>query len=142
MKKKEMDDAVQILEEKIRIYRPEATALVGKSIWESIFRAKHGRSIKKEEFQYGWQQETENLGTQVGDDWIGSRVFVAASTSGLAATLSPAEKQRIWNELGEWICIRREELGWKEDIDFLPGVCENLDTSAETDQIPQHEDND
>jgi TDG/mug DNA glycosylase family protein len=44
-----------------------------------------------------------------GQDWEGARVFVATSTSGLAATLLPAEKERIWKELGVWVQQRREE---------------------------------
>jgi thymine-DNA glycosylase len=130
LSKSEMDESVGILEEKIRKWRPESVCLVGKSIWESIWRAKHGRGIKKEEFKYGWQDEGENLGKIEGNDlvklesqnedalpgpstnradWKGARVFVATSTSGLAATLSPAEKERIWRELGVWVEQRRLE---------------------------------
>lgn len=42
-------------------------------------------------------------------DWPGARVFVATTTSGLAATMSLAEKQAVWNELGRWVVQRREE---------------------------------
>jgi TDG/mug DNA glycosylase family protein len=117
-----MDQGVAVLEEKTRRWRPGAVCLVGKSIWESIWRVKHGRPIKKHEFKYGWQDETENMG-QLGDhhdeeredgvdydgEWNGAQVFVATSTSGLAATLKPAEKEAIWRELGEWVEKRREE---------------------------------
>ena len=41
--------------------------------------------------------------------WPGSRVFVATSTSGLAASLRPEEKERIWKELGDWCVARRKE---------------------------------
>jgi G:T/U-mismatch repair DNA glycosylase len=47
--------------------------------------------------------------------WKGARVFVASSTSGLAATLSLEEKERIWRELGEWVENRREETRVKEE---------------------------
>jgi hypothetical protein len=59
---------------------------VGKSIWESIFRVLKGRSLKKDEFVYGWQ-EGEKLGVEedavdvedgeVIKGWEGARVFVA-----------------------------------------------------------------
>jgi len=111
LSKKEMDDSVEVLEEKIRTYRPEAVVIVGKSIWESLWRVRHGKKIKKEEFSYGWQDDTERMGViEDGDEqWAGSRVFVATSTSGLAATLPYAEKERIWRELGVWVEQRRTE---------------------------------
>jgi TDG/mug DNA glycosylase family protein len=108
LSKAEMDASVQILEEKIRKYKPEVVCIVGKSIWESIWRVRHGKPMKKEEFKYGWQGEEENMGTD-GREWRGSKTFVATSTSGLAATLLPAEKERIWRELGVWIEQRRAE---------------------------------
>lgn len=105
-----MDASVHVLEDKIRKYEPESVCIVGKSIWESIWRVKHGRKIKKEEFKYGWQDEEENMGnTDEGGKWEGAKVFVACSTSGLAATLLPAEKERIWRELGIWVEQRRGE---------------------------------
>ncbi len=100
--------------------------IVGKSIWESVWRVRHGRAIKPAEFRYGWQDASENMGVvgpggqpddereegvDYGDGgpWEGARVFVATSTSGLAATLRPAEKEQVWRELGEWVEKRREE---------------------------------
>ena len=108
LSKQEMDDGVAILEEKAAKYRPEALCIVGKSIWESIWRVRHGKNISKAQFKYGWQDETENMGVVEGE-WAGAKVFVASSTSGLAATLSPAEKQKIWDELGTWVKQRRLE---------------------------------
>ncbi|KAK1636009.1 uracil-DNA glycosylase-like protein, partial [Colletotrichum phormii] len=123
LSKAEMDEGVGALEDKVRGCRPEVVCIVGKSIWESIWRVRHGRGIKKEEFRYGWQDESENMGVVVkgeqeegmGDGieafeaWAGAKVFVATSTSGLAATLRPAEKERIWRELGAWCERRRAE---------------------------------
>ncbi|KAJ9137616.1 DNA glycosylase [Coniochaeta hoffmannii] len=132
LSKGEMDAGVAVLEEKVRRWRPEVTCVVGKSIWESIWRVRHGRGIRKEEFRYGWQEEGENMG-KVGaegmreeereegvdyggeGEWKGSRVFVACSTSGLAATLRPPEKEAIFRELGVWTERRREERRVKED---------------------------
>jgi len=119
----EMDAGVAALEDKARRWRPGAVCIVGKSIWESVWRVRHGRAIKKHEFAYGWQPDAENMGiVGPGDDaadveagvvadegWRGARVFVATSTSGLAATVSKQEKEKIWRELGAWVEQRREE---------------------------------
>jgi TDG/mug DNA glycosylase family protein len=150
LSKGEMDAGVAILEEKCRRYRPEVVCVVGKSIWESIFRVWRGRSLKKDEFAYGWQTErmgavppaADSAAVKVGADvrnyfvktevlsdeesgreaegqekvddddngpWEGARIFVATSTSGLAATVRPEEKKRIWKILGDWCVQRRKE---------------------------------
>lgn len=167
LSKAEMDEGVAELERKIALYRPESVALVGKSIWESVWRVKHGRGIKKGEFSYGWQGEGERMGKSKGtgtgkkagfgnskmgffggavqkktekegdkaadaddDDnnndndnndekketaneqdknWKGARVFVATTTSGLAASMSLREKEEIWTQLGSWVEGRRAE---------------------------------
>ncbi|KAL4932047.1 mismatch-specific DNA-glycosylase [Aspergillus undulatus] len=106
LSKAEMDAGVPILEAKVAEKKPECVCLVGKSIWESVWRARKGRAIKKEEFRYGWQDEEENMGKSEG--WEGARVFVATTTSGLAAGMSMAEKQAVWNELGAWVVERRQ----------------------------------
>ncbi|KAK0734215.1 uracil-DNA glycosylase-like protein, partial [Lasiosphaeria miniovina] len=127
----EMDAGVAALEAKARRWRPEAVCVVGKSIWESLWRVRHGgRGIKKDEFRYGWQDEGENMGVAAaaaaaaaGDGgreedvegvdyarpWNGAMVFVAPSTSGLAATMKLAEKEEVWRGLGEWVVKRRAE---------------------------------
>ncbi len=112
LSKQEMDASVEVLEEKIRKWRPEAVCIVGKGIWESVWRVRHGRGIRKEEFRFGWQDEGENMGKGGGDkdeEWKGASVFVATSTSGLAASLRPHEKEAIWKPLGEWVNKRRRE---------------------------------
>jgi len=112
-----MDDSVHVLEEKIARFRPLAVCIVGKSIWESVWRVRHGgKKIKKEEFRYGWQGEGENMGVVRGEGgWEGARVFVATTTSALAATMSMDEKKQIWRELGEWVEERRAERALKEE---------------------------
>lgn len=122
LSKAEMDQGVSILEDKVRKWRPQVVCMVGKSIWESVWRVRHGgKGIGKDEFKYGWQDEGENMG--IGDvaeedkiqgvvyaeGWAGARVFVASSTSGLAATLRPEEKEKIWRELGVWAEQQRAE---------------------------------
>lgn len=121
LSKAEMDEGVNVLEDKIRRWRPEAVCVVGKSIWESVWRVRHGKGIGKHEFKYGWQDDEENMGrgdvevkdkiegTVYAENWVGAKVFVASSTSGLAATLRPEEKERIWRELGLWVQHRRVE---------------------------------
>lgn len=106
LSKAEMDAGVPVLEAKVAMQRPEAVCLVGKSIWEAVWRARKGRAIRKEEFRYGWQDESENMGRCEG--WNGAPVFVATTTSGLAAGMSMAEKQAVWDELGKWVVSRRE----------------------------------
>jgi TDG/mug DNA glycosylase family protein len=107
LSKQEMAAGTPILEEKIRAFRPEAVCIVGKSIWQAIWRWKYKREIKKEEFKYGWQDEKERMGKE--GDWPGALVFVATATSGLAASLKPHEKEAIWKPFGEWVQKRREE---------------------------------
>ncbi|KAK1829223.1 G/U mismatch-specific uracil DNA glycosylase [Podospora conica] len=123
LSKAEMDAGVAGLEAKVRAWRPEVVCVVGKSIWEAVWRVRRGRGMRKGEFRYGWQEEGERMGVvgvgdregvaegvvDAGEGWKGARVFVASSTSGLAATLKPKEKEEIWNELGEWVVRRREE---------------------------------
>ncbi|KAK4242680.1 hypothetical protein C8A03DRAFT_40021 [Achaetomium macrosporum] len=125
LSKAEMDEGAAILEGKVRRWRPEAVCVVGKSIWESLWRVRHGRAIKASEFHYGWQDEGENMGiskdggvlredervegVDYSADWKGARIFVATSTSGLAATLKPKEKEDIWRGLGAWVERRRAE---------------------------------
>ncbi|RCI12619.1 hypothetical protein L249_0310 [Ophiocordyceps polyrhachis-furcata BCC 54312] len=93
----EMDAGLAVLEAKVGRWRPEAVCLVGKGIWDTVAR---GKMIPRTAFCYGWQHHCR-LGAVEGG-WEGAPVFVASSTSGLAASLSPAEKLRIWTELGDW----------------------------------------
>lgn len=111
LSKAEMDEGVAILEEKTRMFKPESVAIVGKSIWESIWRVRHGKKMKKEEFQYGWQDDSEKMGVVTSGDesWEGAKVFVATTTSGLAAGMRPHEKEEVWRGLGEWVETRRAE---------------------------------
>ncbi|KAL8776427.1 MAG: hypothetical protein Q9213_008276 [Squamulea squamosa] len=111
LSKAEMDAGVAELEAKIALQRPEAVAIVGKSIWESIWRVRHGSNMKKNQFKYGWQDDTERMGVVKTDDspWPGAKLFVATTTSGLAAGMKPYEKEEIWKDLGDWVAKRRAE---------------------------------
>jgi len=116
LSKEEMANGTEHLDAKILEYKPEAVCIVGKGIWEAIWRYRYGRGIKKSEFEYGWQDEKHNMGRseEEGVDavWKGAKVFVTTSTSGLAASLKPAEKEAIWKPFGEWVQKRREERGF------------------------------
>lgn len=118
LSKDEMTEGTRDLERKFTLYKPEAVCIVGKGIWEAIWRFKYGANMKKGEFRYGWQDERHNMGKTEGDEWQGSRVFVTTSTSGLAASLKPAEKEAIWRPFGEWVQQRRAATGFvpKEDV--------------------------
>jgi thymine-DNA glycosylase len=109
LSKTEMSAGTPVLEAKVREYRPEAVCIVGKAIWEAVWRWRKGRGMRKEEFRYGWQGDGENLGKTEG--WEGARVFVATSTSGLSAGMSWAEKVEVWKGFGEWVGKRRSERG-------------------------------
>lgn len=107
LSKAESAAGTPVLEEKIRAFRPEAVCIVGKGIWESIWRWRHQRAIRKDEFQYGWQKESDRIGKTA--DWPGAAVFVATATSGLAANTKPHEKEAIWLPFGQWVKRRRQE---------------------------------
>jgi len=114
LSKDEMVAGAGVLDEKIRKAQPEVVCLVGKSIWEAVWKWKYGKAMKAHEFKYGFQDTTENMGKSGGFGgteipWQGARVFVATSTSGLAASLSMQQKQEIWRQLGQWVEKRREE---------------------------------
>ncbi|THC97189.1 hypothetical protein EYZ11_003354 [Aspergillus tanneri] len=116
LSKAEMDAGVPVLEAKVASQRPEAVCLVGKSIWEAVWRVRRGRAIRKEEFRYGWQDESENMGQT--DGWKGAPVFVATTTSGLAAGMTMAQKEAVWNELGKWVVSRREAMKTQDGLDL------------------------
>ena len=107
LSKQEMAAGTPVLEEKVRAFKPESVCIVGKGIWDSVWRYRYGREIKKAEFKYGWQDKKEKMGKT--KDWGGAWVFVATATSGLAANLKPEEKEAIWKPYGEWVQRRREE---------------------------------
>ena len=132
LSKDEMVAGARVLDEKVRKWRPEVVCLVGKSIWEAVWKWKHGRAIKPKEFKYGFQDPGENMGRSGGlggsgstgegvaaaaegaangssEAWSGAKVFVATTTSGLAASMSLQEKEAIWAQLGTWVNERRKE---------------------------------
>jgi mismatch-specific thymine-DNA glycosylase len=113
LSKAEMAEGTPVLEAKIREFRPEAVCIVGKGIWEAVWRWWYKRAMRKGEFRYGWQEE--RMGGCEG--WEGARIFVATSTSGLSASTKPAEKEAIWRPFGEWVQMRRRERAGDGDGD-------------------------
>lgn len=140
----EMDAGVADLERKCRQYRPESVCLVGKAIWESVWRAKHGTKMTKAQFKFGWQDKKENMGVDKKNGYPGARIYVVVSTSGLAATYSMEYKLQLWKELGDWVNKRRAERAEapKEEestkaVDAEDDVAEEASTStapAETEE--------
>lgn len=115
LSKQEMDDSVPILDDKIRKFKPEAVCIVGKGIWDSIYRKRHGQKLPAKGFGYGWQ-DGEWLGAvKAGNNeeaWGGARVFVSPSTSGLV-TIDQTAMAGMWKKLGDWVNERRDERGIK-----------------------------
>ncbi|RPA97557.1 DNA glycosylase, partial [Choiromyces venosus 120613-1] len=110
LSKEEMDDRVELTEEKIRRWKPESVCIVGKGIWESIYRAKNnGAKIPKGKFVWGWQSDGDRFGAEPEEGYAGARVFVVPSTSGLVAGYSMQFKKDIWKVLGDWVQMRRGE---------------------------------
>lgn len=109
--KEEMDAGVPILEHKIAEQRPLAVCIVGKGIWEAVWRVKKGAPLKRDDFHYGWQDDDMSLGKRRGCDWPGARVFVATTTSGLSTNFTFDERVAIWKEVGDFVQKRREERG-------------------------------
>ena len=113
----EMPAGVAAVEAKVRRWRPGCVVLVGKGVWEAVVAAwkvvkREGvgrwvEELKGGGFEYGWKDAW--MGG--GDGWEGARIFVATSTSGLAAGVSQQEKERVWKVLGDWVLERRKRLG-------------------------------
>jgi thymine-DNA glycosylase len=112
--RQEQVEGAVIVEQKIIRYKPEAVCIVGKGIWDVIYKMKTGKTLKRQDFVYGWQCENLWLGRTVAENgdliWAGARTFVCTSTSGLAADTKPAEKLAIMSKLGDWVKQRRKAL--------------------------------
>ncbi|KAI9708356.1 MAG: hypothetical protein M1820_004060 [Bogoriella megaspora] len=131
LSQKEYVAGAGVLEEKIAKWRPESVCMVGKGIWEGVWRRRRGRGFNKGEFKYGWQDERENMGRS--KDWKGARVFVATSTSGLSASTTPAEKEAILKPFGEWVMKRRlEKFGNEGEGDYLDALWEGKEDMRES----------
>lgn len=115
LSRQEQVDGAKIVEQKIANFKPEAVCIVGKGIWDTIYKSKSGKTLPRQDFAYGWQDEKLWLGRAVDQKGnvvsAGARTFVCTSTSGLAADTKPAEKLAIMSELGDWVKQRRKHMG-------------------------------
>ncbi|KAK9427333.1 uracil-DNA glycosylase-like protein [Lipomyces doorenjongii] len=106
LSKDEMVRSASELESKLRRLRPNAVCIVGKGIWEAIYRFKAGMSLKQDQFKFGWQDIDEfQFAAQSGDS---PRVFVVPSTSGRVAAYSRSMKGELWKDLGQYIKTIRD----------------------------------
>jgi len=107
LSKDEMLTNVDVLEDKIRTWKPMAVCVVGKGIWDVIYERKTGGKVGKD-FEFGWQ------GMRMGgdDQWKGAGTFVTPSTSGRVAAYSREYQEVLWKKLGDWV---REERGDSTD---------------------------
>ncbi|KAK4555831.1 uracil DNA N-glycosylase Thp1 [Recurvomyces mirabilis] len=121
LSKAEMAAGTPVLEEKVRRFRPESVCIVGKGIWEAVWRWRYKRELRKTDFKWGWQDEKERMGRT--EDWEGAPIFVTSSTSGLSASLKPPEKAAIWKPFGEWVKARRmERFGTEGRVDHVDAI--------------------
>ncbi|KAK9248107.1 uracil-DNA glycosylase-like protein [Lipomyces tetrasporus] len=106
LSKDEMVHSAGELESKLRRFQPNAICIVGKGIWEAIYRYKTGKSLNKDQFKFGWQDMGEiQFCAQAGS---GPKVFVVPSTSGRVAAYSRAMKAELWKGLGQYVKTARE----------------------------------
>jgi TDG/mug DNA glycosylase family protein len=104
---------VDVVEAKVRKYKPKALCVVGKGIWEAIYERKtFGKKVGKG-FKFGWQS------IMVGSDneWSGARAFVTPSTSGIAASYSRQFQEVLWKELGKWVMEERGDIEKDEETE-------------------------
>lgn len=124
LSRQEQIDGAKVIEKKIVKYEPDAVCIVGKGIWDTVYKSKTGKTLPRQDFTYGWQDEKLWLGRVVDKKGnvasAGARTFVCTSTSGLAADTKPAEKLAIMSELGDWVKQRRLQLG------AVPDTCSDV----------------
>ena len=110
LSKAEMLANVDVVEEKVRTYKPRAVCVVGKGIWDTFYERRHGGKKVGKEFKFGWQPE--RLG--ISNDWGGARCFVTPSTSGRVAAYSREFQEILWKDLGNWVKLERGDTDAEE----------------------------
>lgn len=103
---------VDVVEDKIRQYKPSAVCVVGKGIWDAIYERKHFGTKVGKDFKFGWQP----IRMGVDKDWDGARCFVTPSTSGRVAAYSREFQEILWKELGTWVRQERGDIKEEEEI--------------------------
>lgn len=96
--RQEMDDGAHELHSQIMAYNPSLMCIVGRGIWDVIYRAlfKHEGVKKKDLPDFGL------MPVRFGK----TRVFVVPSTSGLVRE----KRLDLWDELGLLYKVEREEM--------------------------------
>jgi thymine-DNA glycosylase len=109
LSKEEMVAGAGVLEEKIRKAKPEVVCFVGKSIWEAVWKWKHGRKINASEFKYGFQDTKENIGKsgKVSRTKETSLIMLRSQqlNSGGSPVMFPKPRSLLQNVLGKCITI-------------------------------------
>ena len=111
LSKEEMLSQVDVVEDKIRMYKPSAVCVVGKGIWDVIYERKHFGTKVGKDFKFGWQP----VRMGVDERWEGARCFVTPSTSGRVAAYSREFQEILWKELGAWVQQERGDI--KEEVE-------------------------
>lgn len=147
----EMLEAVPQLEARLEPHTPAIICIVGKGIWEKIYRFKTQKPLNQKEFEWGIQyrpkeeyeeeQEvnsarnlppdfTQNLNalpfTFAGGDSV---IYVLPSTSGLVTSPSRQKKLELWQNLAKEIEFQRERRisKKKDDITWPKIKLESVD---------------
>jgi thymine-DNA glycosylase len=124
LSKEEMLSNVDVVEFKIRKYKPMAVCVVGKGIWDIIYERKSfGQKLGKD-FEFGWQP----IRLGVDDEWPGARCFVTPSTSGRVASYSKEYQETLWKELGIWVNQQRNAGDKEADVTAATSVEEQEKT--------------
>lgn len=91
----ELYESVPALENRIAQASPKMICIIGKGIWDNIYKYKHKKAQKRDEFEFGLQKNQVFGNVEY--------VYVMPSTSGLVAGVAKSVKERLWHELAEFM---------------------------------------
>ncbi|KAK9454262.1 uracil-DNA glycosylase-like protein, partial [Dipodascopsis uninucleata] len=110
LSRQEMVEGAGALETKISLFYPQTVCIVGKGIWESIYKYKTGKTLKSNGFEWGWQSPPFTYGativnkdSEVPEHTQQPLIFVVPSTSGRVAAYSREMKANLWKTLGDHV---------------------------------------
>ncbi|KAK9461795.1 uracil-DNA glycosylase-like protein [Lipomyces oligophaga] len=111
LSQEEMVAGTPSLEAKLIAHSPEIVCIVGKGIWESIYKFKTGRKLISSEFTFGFQSDYgfdfASANSKSSKIVSKPKIFVIPSTSGRVAAYSRAMKSELWAQLGNEIQLVR-----------------------------------
>jgi len=93
LSREELVAAVPSLHEKISRHKPQAICVVGKGIYDAMWRARHDNQSLPKSFDWGLQPES----------FAGCRTFVVPSTSGRVAAYSREFKLNLWTKVASQV---------------------------------------